>query len=280
MGFNLLCLESQLFKKMKNLTVSEIRFRDKPYVTGKAEEDLNLQYNLWGRFVLREVAYYLVWPFLKLGISANLITSLGFLIGCVGCLLIAFGNHIGMIAGALLVNFWALEDYADGQVARWNNSSSNYGRFLDNLADTGMAALLFVSLGVGVLNQPDPYLGFIIRAIFSIEPDRGLYLFLGAWASICYLYSLIIAYSFERLISPKLVDFVSQITIKGTTRSLVQILGFNLQNVTGIVMPVLLLAAIFEFSSIVLGLWAVIGTVAAVFMGIQMLAKARADGSS
>ena len=255
------------------MTISEIRRRDQEHI--KSSADINLKYNVWGRFVLRKASYYWVWLFLKLGLSANLVTGVGFLIGCAGCALIAIGSYIWMIVGASLVNLWALLDYADGQVARWNNSSSNYGRFLDNLADTGMAALLFVSLGVGVLNQPDPYLGFIIRAIFSIEPDRGLYLFLGAWASICYLYSLIIAYSFERLISPKLVDFVSQITIKGTTRSLVQILGFNLQNVTGIVMPVLLLAAIFEFSSIVLGLWAVIGTVACIFLGAQMIRRAK-----
>lgn len=280
MGFNLLCLESGLFKKMKNLTVSEIRFRDKQYVKGKGEEDLNLKYNLWGRFVLREVAYYLVWPLLKLGISANLITSLNFLVGCVGCLLIAFGNHIGMIAGALLVNFWALVDYADGQVARWNNSSSNYGRFLDNLTDTGIAALLFVCLGVGVFSRPDPYLSSVVQGIFSAELNRSLYLFLGGWASICYLYSLLISYNFERLISPQLISFVSRLKIKGLPVNFVQILAFNLHNVTGIIMPVLLLGSIFKFLSIILGLWALISTGAAVFMGIQMITKARADHSS
>ena len=255
------------------MTISEIRHRYKEHI--KSVSDNNLKYNVWARFVLREASYCLVWLFLKLGFSANLITGVGFLIGCVGCLFIASGNYLVMIIGALLVNLWALLDYTDGQVARWNNSSSNYGRFLDNLADVGMVALLFVSLGVGVLNHPDPYLGFIIRAISPVEPDRGLYLFLGGWASICYLYSLIIAYNFERLISPKLIDFVSQMTVKGVPRSLVQILGINLQNVTGIIMPVLLLAVIFEFSSIVLGLWTVIGTVACIFLGVQMIRRAK-----
>ncbi len=255
------------------MTIAEIRLRDKEHI--ESAEELNLKYNIWARFVLREVSYYLVWLFLKLGFSANLITGVGFLIGCAGCFFIASGNYLLMIIGALLVNLWALLDYTDGQVARCNNSSSNYGRFLDMLADEGIAALLFVSLGVGVLNHPDPYLGFIIRAIFPVEPGRGLYLFLGGWASICYLYSLIIAYNFERLISPKLIDFVSQMTIKGVPRRLVQILGFNLQNITGLIMPVLLLAAIFEFSSIVLGLWAVIGTGACFFLGVQMIRRAK-----
>lgn len=274
----LLSPESWLFKKMKSLTVSEIRSRDKHYIEGK--EDINLKYNLWGRFVLREGSYYPTWLFLKLGISANLVTSLGFLIACVGCLLIAFGSHIGMIVGALLVNFWALVDYADGQVARWNNSASNYGRFLDNLADTGIAALLFISLGVGVFNHPDPHLTSVVQGIFSVELNRGLYFFLGGWASICYLYSLLISYNFERLISPQLISFVSRLKIKGLPIGFVQILGFNLYNVTGIIMPVLLLGAIFRFLSIILGLWAIISTGAVVFIGIQMITKARAGNSS
>jgi len=272
-------LESELFKKMKNLTVSEIRSRDKEYVKGKGEVDINLKYNFWGRFVLREVSYYPTWLFLKVGISANLITSLGFLIGCAGCLLIAFGNYIGIIVGALLVNLWALLDYADGQVARWSNSSSNYGRFLDNLADTGMAALIFMCLGVGVFNHPDPLLSQIARGVFSVELNRGLYLFLGAWASVCYLYSLLISYNFERLISPQLIGFVSRLKIKGLPADFVQILGFNLHNVTGIIMPVLLLGAIFKFLSIILGLWALISTGATVFISIQMITKARASNS-
>ena len=255
------------------MTVSEIRRRDKDYIINGA--DINLKYNVWGRFVLREVSYYLVWLFLRLGFSANLITGVGFLIGGLGCFFIASGNYLAMIIGALLVNLWALLDYTDGQVARCNNSSNNYGRFIDNLADEGMAVLLFVSLGVGVLNHPDPYLGFIIRSITPLEPDGGLFLFLGGWAAICYLYSLIIAYNFERLISPKLIDFVSQMTVKGVPRSLVQLSGVNLQNITGIIMPVLLLAVIFEFSSLILGLWALIGTVVAIFLAFQMIRRAK-----
>lgn len=279
MRFVLLCLESWSFKKMKNLTVSEIRSRHKEYVKGKGEVDINLKYNLWGRFVLREVSYYPTWLFLKVGISANLITSVGFLIGFIGGLLVAFSNYIGVIVGALLVNLWALLDYADGQVARWNNSSSNYGRFLDNLADTGMAVLIFMCLGAGVFNHPDPYLSSIVQGVSSTELNRGLYLFLGGWASICYLYSMLISYNFERLISPQLIGFVSRLKIKGLPVDFVQILGFNLHNVTGIIMPVLLLGAIFKFLSIVLGLWALISTGATVFIGIQMIRKARTSNS-
>jgi len=262
------------------MTVSEIRSRDKEYRKGKGKEDINLKYNLWGRFVLREVSYYPAWLFLKTGISANLITGFGFLIGCIGCLLMALGNYTGMIIGALIVNFWALLDYTDGQVARWSESGSNYGRFLDNLADTGMAALIFICLGLGVYNNPDPHLSSLVRGIVATEFNRGLYLFLGGWASICYLYSIIISYNFERLISPQLIDFISRLRIKGIPIGLVQMLGINLHNVTGIIMPVLLLGATLKFLSIILVLWALIGTGGAIFIGIQMIRKAKEGKSS
>ena len=262
------------------MTVSEIRRRHKKYMEEMASEDINLRYNLWGRLVLREIAYYLTWLFLRLGLSANLITSVNFLIGCVGCLLIAFGNYTELIIGALLVNFWALLDYADGQVARWNNSSSNYGRFLDIITDLGVAALLFMALGLRVYYHPDPYLGWVIEQVFQLEPDKGLYLFLGGWTSTFYLMALIISYNFERLISPQLVPFVSQLKIRGLPVHLIQMLGFNLQNVTGIVMPVLLLGAILGFLSIVLGLWALIITSGSIFLGLQMVRKARSSNSA
>ena len=91
------------------MTVSEIRRRDREYINTGV--DRNFQYNLWGRFVLREISYFSVWLFLKLGVSANLVTGVGFLIGFVGCLFIAFGNYSLMIVGAVMVNLWGLLDY-------------------------------------------------------------------------------------------------------------------------------------------------------------------------
>jgi len=222
------------------------------------ESDDNMRYNLWGRFVLKKLAYPVVWVLLKLGVSANTVTGFGFLVACSGCLLIATGSNAHMVVGVALVNVWALLDYADGQVARWNRTSGNYGRFFDNVCDISVAGLLFLCLGIGVNHSTGEY----------------IYLILGAWCSICYLLTMVISYSFERLISPQLVGFVSSMRVRWLPANLVQTVGFNLQNVTGLIMPAILIGVVFGFLPGVLVLWSVIGTGGVCFMAYSMLKRA------
>jgi len=242
---------------MRNSILAEIISSDRYHIKQNVGDD-NLRYNLWGRFVLKNLSYFVVWALLKMRMSANAVTYAGFAIGCLGCLLIALGGEAGLMAGVVLVNIWALLDYSDGQVARWNGTSGNYGRFIDNICDAGMGGLLFLFLGIGVYNSVEEY----------------IYLIVGAWTALCYLFTMIISYNFERLISPQLTDFVSGLKVKGLPVNLVQMVGFNFQNVTGIIMPVIILGAILGYLHIVLVMWAIIGTGSVAFMAYSMIRKA------
>jgi phosphatidylglycerophosphate synthase len=195
---------------------------------------------------------------MRLKVEANAITGGGFLLGYAGCLMIAFGNYALAVFGAVLVNVWALLDYADGQVARLNNTKGNFGRFLDNLADTGVAALLFICLGISV--------------------GSTVSMFLGGWISVCYLYMLIVAYNYERLISPKLQDDVVALRARGLPRGVMQLAHYNLCNVTGVVMPLVLVSAVCGFLGVILWVWAVIITLAVVAFTTLMIRKAGDNG--
>ena len=259
--------------RAQRLTVRDIHLIDKEH--RNSQQDYHLKYNLWGRYVLREVSYYPAWLFLRVGLSPNLITAISITIGLIGCLLMAIGNYVGMITGVLLLILWALLDYTDGQVARCSNSASNYGKFLDFLGDSIVSALLFVCLGIGIYNHPDTCLNPLLQLFSTVEINRSIFLILGGWASVFYIFPLMIGYQFERLFQKDFAGFASQLRLGKLSARLVQKLGYNLHNTTGLIMPILLLAAIFEFMSLVIFLWALIGTFTSIIMAAQMLREAK-----
>ena len=256
--------------KRQNLTIRKIQSLCMIHLAESDNIDRN---NFWGYFVLRRASYYLAWLCLKLGISANAVTYFAFTIGFTGCIFLAFGSYGGMIVGALLVNICALLDYVDGNVARGSNSSGSYGKFLDSLGDFTISVLLFMSIGVGTFNHPDPYLNSVAQSLLGTELDRSIFLFLGGWAAVFSIFPFLISYSFERTLLQPADDFVANLKVRGFSASLIHKVGFNLNSTTGLIMPILLLSTIFRFLSVVVFLWALILTFASIFIAIQMLRK-------
>lgn len=258
--------------KRKILTIADIRSK-------YTEEKRNFEKNsLWCYHVLRGISYFPAWLFLRLGISANKVTGIALIIGCIGCIFLAFGSYCVMIAGALLVNIWALLDQTDGDIARYNNSCTNYGGFIDGLAGNIIAVLLFVSSGIGVFLHPDPSFNIIINSFSAIDINPSIYLFLGCWASLFYIFPRYIGDEFIKYFSPGESEFVVEFKENIFSSTLYKI-GFNIDNITGIVMPVLLLAVIFRFLSVFVCLWALIHTTAFIILIIQILRKARSSDS-
>jgi len=240
------------------------------------EKRMSDRNNLWGYLVLRRISFYPTWLFLKLGVSANKVTILSLLVGLVGCGFLAFGNYIGIIIGALLANMWALLDYVDGNIARYNKSASDYGMFLETWVCAIFSPLLFISVGLAAYNQPDTVLSSIVEGLSPIEVDRSLFLFLGGWAALFYILHEFIYTAFARIFSQRKGGVVAE--FKSTTESsfLYKVEG-NFNNISGILMPVLLLAAIFKFLSIFIFIWAVIPTVAFIAVTIQLLRRVKSE---
>ena len=251
--------------KRKNITINDIRS------TFPEEKRTFERNNLFGYFVLRRISFYLTWLFIRLGVSANEVTGISILIGCFGCILLAFGSYSGMIAGALILNIWALLEFVDGNVARATDSSSNYGAFVDDLNAYTVSALFFISVGVGAFHHPDLWLNSI-----AINVDNGVFLFLGGWASVFYIFPRFIGDIFVKAFSQEQSAFVDELK-RDISRSFVSKISFNIYNITGLVMPVLLLAVLFKFLGIFVALFALINTAAFVVLITQLLRKARAS---
>ena len=202
-----------------------------------------------------------------MGISANKVTGIAILIGCIGCVLLAFGSYSSMIAGALILNIWALLEYVDGSVARCTNSSSNYGAFIDDLNASTMSILLFISAGIAAFNHPN---------LFVINVNKSVFLFLGCWASLFYIFPRFIGDAFVKAFSQDQCAFLDDFK-KNLSASIASKIRFNIYNTTGLIMPILLLAVIFKFLGFFVLFFALINTCAFIVLISQLLRKARAS---
>lgn len=262
----------------KKLSILDIRQEYEKHLTKGRTEGTNLNYyNLWGHIVLRRISYYPSWLLLRLGASANSVTLGAFAIGCVGCLLLAIGEGIEVIIGALLLNLWALFDYVDGNMARCSGSSSRYGKLLDSICDQAIASLLFISAGVGAFHYPDYFMNSLIHMVLGVELNKSMYLVLGGWASTCFILSLNIGYSFERIFLQNVLHFIS---IKEEGKALsttLRKIGITLISTSGLVMPLLFFATLLKLLGTFVFVWSFINTIALILLLVQVLKKVKAS---
>ena len=83
--------------------------------------------------------------FIKLNFSANFVTIISGLIGVFGSLLILFNSNFYNILAFIFLNIFVVLDLVDGDIARYNNSSSLFGRWLDLFFDK-LNEILFISI--------------------------------------------------------------------------------------------------------------------------------------
>lgn len=85
----------------------------------------------WYPVLARKISIYFTKFFLILNVTANQVTLLQSSFGVLGALFFVFGNYWSSIAGITLLQFFAILDHADGEVARYNRAESRQGKFLD-----------------------------------------------------------------------------------------------------------------------------------------------------
>ena len=77
----------------------------------------------------RHVVTLLIQPLARLGVSPNLLTSIGLLVSMMAALVIAQGY---LFIGGLLVMLAGIFDMFDGAMARIRNAATTFGAFLDS----------------------------------------------------------------------------------------------------------------------------------------------------
>lgn len=250
------------------LTIADIR---STYTKEKKFFDKN---NLWGYWVFRQVSYYPTWLCLKLGISANSVTFMGFILGLAGCALLAFGNYVSVIIGAILVNLWALFDYIDGNIARYSGSSSKYGAFIDNANGLVISGLLFFSTGIGAFHHSDLFFSWLSQSILRTDINNAIFIMLGSWASLFYILPRLIGDEFAKVFPREEGSLFHKFRENMFSSFLYNKIHLNLNNTVGIAMPALLLAAILGFLGSFVLIWALITTGATLVLMVKLIRKA------
>ncbi len=109
------------------------------------------EYDTWhGKHVCRKFSIYITRIALSLGISANIVTLIFFMIGILACFFLMLGTILGFLMGALTLQFWYLIDHVDGEVARYRKQVTVTGVYFDKMAHYLVNATIFFSLGWGV----------------------------------------------------------------------------------------------------------------------------------
>lgn len=100
-----------------------------------------------GRWYMRRISVYATWLLVRTGWSANAVTGLMIVVGVVGAAVASFSGLLSAVCGALLIQAYLLLDCSDGEVARWRETQSMTGVYLDRLAHYLVEASLLVALG-------------------------------------------------------------------------------------------------------------------------------------
>ncbi|MBK9071845.1 MAG: CDP-alcohol phosphatidyltransferase family protein [Myxococcales bacterium] len=110
------------------------------------------------RYLYRPVSRPLTKFFLMTPITPNQISALVGILGVIGCVLVARGNHADLVLGSALVVIAGFIDCCDGEVARLRHLSSKLGAWLDTLIDEFTSVGYIVALGLHCHNrQPEAW---------------------------------------------------------------------------------------------------------------------------
>jgi len=103
---------------------------------------------------LRDISPYLTWLLLKTSISANGVTGLMILTGWLTAAALLIPGMTGAALALILGQLQMLVDCSDGEVARWRNTRSPAGVFLDKVGHYTTEALIPIALGIRAAGWP------------------------------------------------------------------------------------------------------------------------------
>lgn len=105
----------------------------------------------WVMFtVLRPLSFWMTPPFLRASMSANQVTALGWPLVALTAILLATGRRSMVAAAGLLFLLIFLLDLVDGNIARFRDTRTHFGKFLDGTSDSVKYPVLYLALALGI----------------------------------------------------------------------------------------------------------------------------------
>lgn len=101
----------------------------------------------------------------KTSITPNQITTLGIIVALISGIFFSFGEYKYLLIGAILSQVTLILDLLDGQIARYKNIRTVFGRWYDQLANKIMKYLMLLGATIGAYKISNNPLILIIGAI-------------------------------------------------------------------------------------------------------------------
>ncbi|MEY3374617.1 MAG: hypothetical protein RIT18_1248 [Actinomycetota bacterium] len=136
-------------------TIAQIREISQPIsVTGRSNAE-----HWVADLYLRKISPYLTRLLLKTPITANGVTYLMILTGLSISAALLIPGMTGIVLALFLSQLQMLWDCCDGEIARWRNTQSPKGVFLDRVGHYLTESLIPIALSMRIIGWPDTFSG-------------------------------------------------------------------------------------------------------------------------
>lgn len=130
------------------------------------------------------IAMYLVWLFVRIGVSGNAVSWLSALAAVLGAFLLTSSDSLVVLIGSFGYILWCLLDYVDGAVARFNGKGSVAGQYIDWIMHVMAHIAIIAGIAIGAMNSvgawiyPFAILGLVAAGLTYAK-------FSMAWFAVC-----------------------------------------------------------------------------------------------
>ncbi|KGN70212.1 CDP-alcohol phosphatidyltransferase family protein [Porphyromonas sp. COT-239 OH1446] len=122
----------------------------------------NSKSSLWVKLFVRKASFPLTWILINLRCSAWGASILSICVALTGFGFLLIDNELSRITGVILTQLWLILDCVDGNIARVQKKSSEYGEFVDAISGYYVTGFIFLGIGVAAYNTSSivssPYL--------------------------------------------------------------------------------------------------------------------------
>lgn len=99
------------------------------------------------------LAYRLIYPLRNSRLTPNHFTWIRLLFGIFACLALSLGGYLWANIGAMCFVFSNFLDHTDGEYARLTGKMTRFGHYFDLASDAMVNVLLFVGIGIGLMQS-------------------------------------------------------------------------------------------------------------------------------
>lgn len=130
------------------------------------------------------IAMYLVWLFVRIGVSGNAVSWLSALVAVLGAFLLTSSDSLVVLIGSFGYILWCLLDYVDGAVARFNGKGSVAGQYIDWIMHVIAHIAIIAGIAIGAMNSVGAWIyPFAILGIVAAGLTYAK--FSMAWYAVC-----------------------------------------------------------------------------------------------